>query len=77
MKPQQMSPLERRASYSLASIYSLRMMGLFMILPVFSLYAEELVHTTPVLIGLAIGAYGLTCFRSLLVCYLTALAVNR
>jgi MFS family permease len=60
MKSQQMTPLERRASYSLASIYSLRMMGLFMILPVFSLYADELVDSTPVLIGLAIGAYGLT-----------------
>jgi len=60
MNSQQMTPLERRASYSLASIYSLRMMGLFMILPVFSLYADNLLHTTPVLIGLAIGAYGLT-----------------
>ncbi len=45
---------------SLAGIYSLRMMGLFLILPVFSLYAEHLEHTTPFLIGLAIGAYGLT-----------------
>jgi len=60
MKSQQMTPLERRASYSLASIYSLRMMGLFMILPVFSLYADGLTHTTPILLGLAIGAYGLT-----------------
>lgn len=60
MNAQQMTSLERRASYSLAGIYSLRMMGLFMILPVFSLYAEELAHTTPLLIGLAIGAYGLT-----------------
>ena len=60
MNAEQMTSLERRASYSLAGIYSLRMMGLFMILPVFSLYAEELVHTTPLLIGLAIGAYGLT-----------------
>jgi len=60
MNAEQMTTLERRASYSLAGIYSLRMMGLFMILPVFSLYAEELVHTTPLLIGLAIGAYGLT-----------------
>lgn len=55
-----MTPLERRASISLAGIYSLRMIGLFLILPVFSLYADSLSHTTPVLIGLAIGVYGLT-----------------
>ena len=36
---QGMLPTERRAVFSLASIYALRMMGLFMILPVFSLYA--------------------------------------
>ena len=55
-----MTSTEKRAAYSLASIYSLRMMGLFMILPVFSLYADELEGTTPLLVGLAIGAYGLT-----------------
>jgi MFS family permease len=60
MTAQQMTSLERRASYSLAGIYSLRMMGLFMILPVFSLYADSLAHTTPVLLGIALGAYGLT-----------------
>ncbi|NNG14823.1 MAG: MFS transporter [Gammaproteobacteria bacterium] len=37
-----------------------RMLGLFMILPVFALYAEGLPDATPLLIGLAIGAYGLT-----------------
>ncbi|MBI3545740.1 MAG: MFS transporter [Gammaproteobacteria bacterium] len=56
-----MSPLELRASFSLASIYGLRMLGMFLILPVFALYAEELPggrdHT---MIGLALGAYGLT-----------------
>lgn len=55
-----MLPGERRAVFSLASIYALRMMGLFMILPVFSLYAETLQGYTPALIGLAIGIYGLT-----------------
>lgn len=60
MKQQPMTPLERRAAISLAGIYSLRMMGLFLILPVFSLYAETLGNTTPFLIGLAIGIYGLT-----------------
>lgn len=55
-----MTPTEKRAASSLASIYSLRMMGLFMILPVFALYGEELSGNTPFLIGLAIGIYGLT-----------------
>jgi predicted MFS family arabinose efflux permease len=55
-----MSPEERRAAFSLASIFSFRMLGLFMILPVFALYAETLGEIDPVLIGLAIGAYGLT-----------------
>ena len=51
---------ERKAAMSLASIYSLRMLGLFMILPVFALYAETLEGVTPFMIGLAIGIYGLT-----------------
>ncbi len=55
-----LNPTEKRAAASLASIYSLRMLGLFMIFPVFSLYGQELEGNTPFLIGLAIGAYGLT-----------------
>jgi MFS family permease len=55
-----MNPLERRAVALLASIYALRMAGLFLILPVFALYATGLEGHTPFLIGLAIGAYGLT-----------------
>ena len=55
-----MTALESRAAFSLAGIFSLRMLGLFLILPVFALYAEELQGVTPVLVGLAIGAYGLT-----------------
>ena len=55
-----MTPGERRAVSSLAGIYALRMLGLFMILPVFSLYAETLDGVTPFLVGLAIGIYGLT-----------------
>ncbi|WP_455222348.1 MFS transporter [Kaarinaea lacus] len=55
-----MTSTERKSVYSLASIYALRMMGLFMILPVFALYAEHLQGTTPALVGLAIGIYGLT-----------------
>ncbi len=55
-----MSVTEARAAFSLAGIYSLRMLGLFMILPVFALYAEHLDGVTPQLTGLAIGAYGMT-----------------
>ncbi len=55
-----MTPLERRAAASLASIYALRMLGLFMILPVFALYAENLDGVTPTLVGVALGVYGLT-----------------
>ncbi len=55
-----MSATEKRATFSLAGIYALRMLGLFLILPVFALYAEELEGVTPLLVGIAIGAYGLT-----------------
>jgi MFS family permease len=55
-----MNSLERRAVALLASIYALRMAGLFLILPVFALYATGLQGHTPLLVGLAIGAYGLT-----------------
>lgn len=46
--------------FSLAGIFSLRMFGLFMLLPVLSIYADGLTYTTPVLMGLALGSYGLT-----------------
>ena len=56
-----MSPQERRAAAGLASIYSLRMLGMFLILPVFAVYAEDLPGgENHVLIGLALGIYGLT-----------------
>lgn len=55
-----MSPREVRAAVSLAAIFALRMLGLFLILPVFALYAQQLEGVTPARIGLAIGAYGLT-----------------
>ncbi len=55
-----MTRKECNAAISIASILSLRMLGLFMILPIFSLYAHSLAGTTPLLIGLAIGGYGLT-----------------
>jgi predicted MFS family arabinose efflux permease len=54
-----MTPSEKRATWSLAGIYALRMLGLFMILPVLSLFAEQLEGSTPALIGLAMSIYGL------------------
>ncbi len=55
-----MLPVERRAASGLASIFAFRMVGLFMLLPVLSLYAEHFTGTTPLLMGLALGIYGLT-----------------
>lgn len=55
-----MTPLERRAVAALSGIYSTRLLGLFLILPVFALYAEGLEGYTPRLMGLALGVYGLT-----------------
>jgi MFS family permease len=56
-----MTPLERRASASLASIYALRMLGLFLVVPVFALEAARLPGgDNPALVGLAMGLYGLT-----------------
>ncbi|MBF0218800.1 MAG: MFS transporter [Gammaproteobacteria bacterium] len=55
-----MSVTETRAAQSLAAIFAFRMLGLFMILPVFALYAQDLAGVTPLRIGIAIGIYGLT-----------------
>lgn len=55
-----MSKEEKKASIGLAGIFSMRMLGLFMILPVMSLYTENLDDMTPLLLGLAISVYGLT-----------------
>jgi MFS family permease len=56
---EKMTRLETRATVALASVYGLRMLGMFLILPIFAIYAEKLEggsnHT---LIGLALGAYG-------------------
>ncbi len=66
--PDRMSPLELRASLGLASVFGLRMLGMFIILPVFVLYARELPGgNNQLLIGIALGAYGLAqaCFQLL------------
>ncbi|MFV8784147.1 MFS transporter [Microbulbifer sp. SA54] len=55
-----MNPTERRALAGLASLYVFRMLGLFMVLPVLSLYGADYRGSTPALLGLALGAYGLS-----------------
>ncbi len=55
-----MNALERRSTFALSSIFALRMLGLFMIIPVFSVAGQQYTHATPMLIGLAVGVYGLT-----------------
>lgn len=56
-----MSALELRASAALASVFGLRLFGMFVILPVFAIYAETLPGGGNLtLVGVAIGAYGLT-----------------
>ena len=51
---------EFRAATSLAAVFSVRMLGLFMIYPVFVAYARHLSGATPYKIGLALGIYGLS-----------------
>ena len=56
-----MNPIELRASAGLAGIFGLRMLGMFLILPVFAIYATGIPGgDNHALIGLALGAYGLT-----------------
>ena len=57
-----MFPEEWRASTSLAGVYALRMLGMFLVLPVLALYTASLegVNGDKQIVGFAIGAYGLT-----------------
>jgi MFS family permease len=55
-----LSGTEIRVVAALAAIYMTRMLGLFLLLPVLAIYASGLPGGTPALIGLAMGAYGLT-----------------
>ncbi|WP_245754705.1 MFS transporter [Candidatus Accumulibacter aalborgensis] len=56
-----MSSEEKRSGIGLSAVFALRMLGLFLILPVFSIYARELPSGNDVaLVGIALGAYGLT-----------------
>ena len=49
-----------RTTVPIALIFAFRMFGLFMLIPIFSIYGSELNHATPILIGVALGAYGLS-----------------
>ncbi|HHQ4520408.1 TPA: MFS transporter [Aeromonas veronii] len=51
---------ERRATWALGSVFSLRMLGMFMVLPVLTTYGMSLAGASEALIGLAIGIYGMT-----------------
>jgi MFS family permease len=60
MSPDALSPFEKRAALSLSLVFALRMLGLFMIMPVFAIYGKDLIGYSPLWVGFAIGAYGLT-----------------
>ncbi len=55
-----LNQLEKRSIFALASVYGLRMFGLFLILPVLALYADSLLGATPLLMGVALGIYGIS-----------------
>ena len=55
-----MNAVERKAVTALAGVFSLRMFGLFLVLPLMAIYANAFEGATPLMIGLALGIYGLT-----------------
>ena len=55
-----MNPSELRASVSLAAVFALRLFGMFVVLPVLALWAEGRPGWSLTLVGIALGAYGLT-----------------
>lgn len=55
-----LNTVEKKAAVSLASVFGLRMLGLFLIMPVLAIYGQSYSDYSPMLVGLAIGAYGLT-----------------
>nr|WP_154325254.1 MFS transporter [Pantoea sp. 201603H] len=59
MNDNKMTPAERRATWGLGTVFSLRMLGMFMVLPVLTTYGMALQGASEALIGLAIGIYGL------------------
>lgn len=59
MNDNSMTPQERRATWGLGTVFSLRMLGMFMVLPVLTTYGMVLNGASEALIGIAIGIYGL------------------
>ncbi|MCP1207126.1 MFS transporter [Pantoea sp. B550] len=59
MNDNKMTPVELRATWGLGTVFSLRMLGMFMVLPVLTTYGMALQGASETLIGLAIGIYGL------------------
>lgn len=55
-----MNALEKRSALAIAFMIALRMYGLFLILPVFTIMGQEIPGATPLLLGVAVGVYGLT-----------------
>ena len=60
MQDQKFLASERKSVFALSSVLALRMMGLFLIVPIFSIKATEISGATPFLIGVALGIYGLS-----------------
>lgn len=60
MSSSNLNNLEKRSIAALASVYGLRMFGLFLILPVLAVYAQQLDGASPMLMGVALGVYGIT-----------------
>jgi MFS family permease len=58
--PESMTKGERRVALALSGVFATRMLGLFMVLPVFAVYAESLKGYSLLLAGIAVGIYGLT-----------------
>ncbi|RUO75959.1 MFS transporter [Idiomarina seosinensis] len=60
MNQQTLNKTEKRASVALASVFGIRMLGLFLIMPVLAIYAREYPDYSALLMGITLGAYGLT-----------------
>ena len=60
MQTDSLNAIEKRTTISLSFVFALRMLGLFMIMPVFAIYGQDLIGYSPIWVGFAIGAYGLT-----------------
>ena len=59
-----MNSIDRIFALKISLIMSVRMLGLFMLFPVMSVYAGEYDNSTPLLVGMAIGVYGCLLYTS-------------